>query len=560
MNHGQGDTCKCDPCTISATSIPRPAAAPAQVGRPNKGKLHQVFLGFQDKHSSPEMSSANCFGSKGKGKMKEVDIGPVDEEGAPDIYATFMQELLRLGSLDVTITETRSMDWRAERTVLPEMIDKTLNQHSFIPRVGELVLWCRDMDGELKYDPRKQEFKLFDPVTKQYTGFPQWMCGTIAQIPNEEILLEDVVRDTEKQTAINTSGFRVECLPDPNEEEKGLSKQYSYVRLRQIRPFHFWQEILQGIPEDDWHPSIEYGLTVMASVCIVSPFRFKGTWPSCNVSCKGMFLGAELFFVGDTVRLVPERSDATLTDVLHIRKILIRWANLEAKADDTVDDSRAALGLHLVGRAYTLDMKRSYKGMTLEPDDDSGRYPPGMEGYGRWYYMQAPGLLHDYTYDRVLGRCHEGEATKYWSAEPKPTLNLGLRGTRAARLYSAENDQRLIESGKKWFWGEHRADCLDLGTLNGIEVGNRDPDRDPKFWRETLRVIDGETPHKKVHVKTPEERRASKSNFTPINSQTSLVASALQQTDDSDVSSDEHDITKEGYNGETNDDDTRMPS
>jgi len=502
-----------------------------------------------------------CLMIIGKGKMKDVDRGPVDEEGTPDIYARLMQELLRVGRLDITFNEPKSMDWRAERTLLPKLIDKTLNQRSFMPRVGELVLWCRDMDGEIKFDPREKEFKFYDPVVKEYTGFPQWMCGIVSQVPNEEVQLEDIFMDTEKQNAVNTSGFRVECLPDPNEEEKGLSKQYSYVRLRQIRPFHFWQEILKGIPEDDSHPSIEHGLSVMASMCVVKPFRFTGTWPSCNVSCMGMFLGAELFYVGDTVRLIPERSDAPVTDVLHIEKIFIKWANLEANPDGTVDDDCASyLGLHLVGHAYTSEFKRAYRGMTLEPDDDTGRYPLGMEGYGLWYYMRKPGSLHDYTYDRILGRCHEGEATMYWSGDSEPTLNLGHRGIQAARLYSAENDQRLVASGKKWFWGEHRADCLDLGTLNGMEVGNRDTDRDPKCWRETLQVIDGETSHKGVHVKAPvsAERRASKSAFTPINSQSSLVASALQQPDDSDASSDEHDVTREGDNEERSDNDTLM--
>lgn len=492
----------------------------------------------------------------GKAKMKDVDKGPVDEEGTPDNYGRLMRELLRVGRLDVTFDEAKSMDWRAERTLLPRLIDKTLNQPSFVPRVGELVLWCRDMDGEIKFDPQKRVFKSYDPVANKYTGFPQWMCGTIAQAPNEDVQVEDIFMDTEKQNAVNTSGFRVECLPDPNEEEKGLSKQYSYVRMRQIRPFQFWQEMLEGIAQEDWHPSIEHGLTVMASMCVVKPFRFTGTWPSCNVSCMGMFVGAELFYVGDTVRLLPERSNALVTDVLHIEKIFIKWANLEAKADGTVDDDRASyLGLHLVGHAYTSDIKRAYKSMTLEPDDDTGRYPIGMEGYGPWYYMQKPGFRHDYTYDRILGRCHEGEATMYWSGGSKATLNLGLRGTQGARLYSADNDQRLVESGKKWFWGEHRADCLDLGTLNGMEVGSMDTDRDTEFWRETLQVIDGETSHKATHVKTPvlAERRALKSAFTPINTQTSLVASALQQIDDSDASSEDHDIAKNGLREEMND-------
>ncbi|KAI9877553.1 MAG: hypothetical protein M1830_003601, partial [Pleopsidium flavum] len=493
--------------------------------------------------------------------MKEIDVGPVDEEGTPDLYSAMMQELFRVRKLDTTFDEPRSMDWRVERTMLPIMVDKIHKQPSFIPRVGELVLWCRDLDGEIAYDPWMKEFKMHDPKTEKYTGYPQWMCGTVAQVPNEEVQIEDLVTETKKQNAINVSGFRVECLPDPNDYTKGYSKQYSYVPLHHIRPLNFWQEILHGIPEGDWHPSIFHGLSVMASMCVVKPFRFAGTWPSCNVFCKAMFVGAELFFVGDTVRLIPAQSQAKITDVLHIEKIFVKWANLEVNADGVVDESSASnLGLHLLGHAYTSDEKRSYKGMTLERDEDTGKYPLGMEGYDRWYYMQRPDSLHDYTYDRILGRCFEAEAMMLWSAKEEPTLDFGLQGTRAARLYSAENDQRLVTSEKKWFWGEHRADCLDLGTLNGIEIGSRDSDRDPKSWRDTLRVIDGETSQKEVEARTPKstEGRSSKSTFTPINSQSSLVGSALQQVDDSDETSDEHhDSLKEELENEPfgNDDD-----
>ena len=485
---------------------------------------------------------------KGKGKMKAVEEGPVDEEGTPDVYATLMQELHRAGKLDVTITQVKSMDWRIEQAKLPRVMDKVLNQPSFIPRVGELVLWCRDIDGEIVFDSLTKEFKLGDINTQQSTGFPKWMCGVIAQVPDEEVQLGDLVTETEKQNAINVSGFRVECLPDPNDSDKGLSKQYSYIPLRQIRPLNFWQEILRGIPEDDLHPTIYHGLSVMASVCVIMPFRFKGTWPSCNVSCKGMFLGAELFYVGDTVRIMPDRGDPTLTDVLRIESIFIKWANLEFNADSIVNkDCAAYLNLHLVGHGYTLDEKRSYKGMILEPDDDTGRYPLGMEGYDRWYYMHRPESLLDCTFDRILGRCYEGNAMRLWSRQLVPTLSLGLQGVQAARLYSAENDQRIVDTGKIWFWGEHRAQCLDLGTLNGIEVGDRDPDRDPKLWREVLEVLDGETSHKDVHAKTPlsTAQKAPKSTFTPINSQSSLVASAMQQTSDSDGSISDNDLTKE---------------
>lgn len=474
------------------------------------------------------------------------------------MYAKSMQELYRIGKIDVNIEEPKSMDWRVEQMILPELIETIRRQFSFIPRVGELVLWCRDMDGELAFDPQTNEFKMYNPNKQVFLGHPQWMCGTVTQDPKEEVLIDDLLIETKKENAINISGFRVECLPDPNDPTKGLSKQYSYIPLRNIRPFNFWQEYLQGISEDDWHASIFHGLSVLASICVIKPFRFKGTWPNCAVFCNGAFIGAELLFVGDTVRLISEQSQPQVTDVLHIEKILVKWANLEVDEDGIVDESRAAhVSLRFIGHSYTSDKKRSYKGMTLKSQERMGEYPSGMEGYDRWYYMLRPDLLHDYSHDRIFGRCFEGEAMMLWSAEDEPTLTFGLQGTRAARLYSAENDQRIITAGKKWFWGEHRAECLDLGTFNGIEVGSRDPDRDPKAWRDTLRVIDGETSQKEAPAKM--SKAAGRSTFTPINSQSSLVGSALQQADDSDES-DNQDSRKAGQENEPSDSDEEMNS
>ncbi len=477
----------------------------------------------------------------GKRKMKEVDSGPVDEEGTPDVYTAFMEKLYRVGKLQEELEQPKSMDWRVERMVIAQMIDKTLKQPSYQPRVGELVLWYRDLDGELSFDLQTQELKVWNDERKQYTGFPPWLCGVVTQVPDEEVDLDDLVVEKTKQTAANISGFRVECIPDPNERDKGLSKHYSYVPLCHIRPLTFWAEILRGMPQDDWHPTINNGLSLQANMNVVKPTHFTGTWPSCNLSCKGLFLGAELFWVGDTVRLMPENLYVKVTDVLLIKKIFVKWANLQANPDGTVsDDSAAYNSVHVVGVGYTLDKNRSYKSMLLALDEDTGRYPLGMEGYGPWYLLQRPGVLLDVSYDRVLGRCYDGDAMKLWSASDEPDLNMGLAGVRAGRKYSAETDQRLVLSKKKCFWGDNRAEALDLETFNGIDVGVYDRDRDPRAWREFLSVIDGESSKSEAQPEESVSAKAeqSKSSFTAINSQSSLVASALQQTDDSDASGD----------------------
>jgi hypothetical protein len=48
-----------------------------------------------------------------------------------------------------TLLKKYSFDWRAERKSLPAHLSQVSLQHSFIPRVGELVLWCPYFPDEL---------------------------------------------------------------------------------------------------------------------------------------------------------------------------------------------------------------------------------------------------------------------------------------------------------------------------------------------------------------------------------------------------------------------------
>ena len=53
--------------------------------------------------------------------------------------------------------------------------------------------------------------------------------------------------------------------------------------------------------------------------------------------------------------------------------------------------------------------------------------------------------------------------------------------------YDEEGDR---EKGK-WFWADSRAEALDLQSVNGVEVGAWDGEREPGVWRQVLGVVDG---------------------------------------------------------------------
>ncbi|KAI9705912.1 MAG: hypothetical protein M1836_005318 [Candelina mexicana] len=430
--------------------------------------------------------------AKGRGRPKAVARGPVDLEGTPDVVTSLVNKLEQRGKVDEPIQEPQSMDWRAERTSLPARIRRECTQYSFTPRLGELVLWTREISGEIIFDKDRFEFKMVDVNTGQDYGHPQWMAGVVGQVAEETVRPEDLLMETDKDFNVNMSGFRVECLPDPNSEQKGYSLQYKYLPLNHIRPFNFWQQYLHGIKERDWHPSIRHALTVMSSLSVVEKFRFKGTWPNATVFCKGLYLGAEAIFVGDAIRIMPPSKEKRITDVLWVQSIRLRLLNLNHQADEDKyldEEDRFAIVLYLIGKAYTTSRKRAYQDMAVSTSEVTTTFPPGMRGYDQWYHLHNPKNNYLVSKDRVLGRCFEADAMTMWFGHS--TIDVGLEGVRAARLYSSEKDKRILGSRNRWYWGETRVDVLDLETLNGLPVGQYDETRNPALWRKLIPTIDG---------------------------------------------------------------------
>src|SRR5690625_3888046 len=163
--------------------------------------------------------------------------------------------------LDEPVTEPNSIDWRAEHPGIIHYLKNISRQHSFIPRSGELVLFFFDREGDLVFDEEAGKYGFYDEKQDKIVDYPVWRAGTVGELPEETVLLDDILIDTPKLSAVNYSGFRVETFPDPNGYDKGYSSQYKYVPMSHIRPLNYWQLFLQGIPQESFHPSIENALT-----------------------------------------------------------------------------------------------------------------------------------------------------------------------------------------------------------------------------------------------------------------------------------------------------------
>ncbi|KIW90044.1 uncharacterized protein Z519_09475 [Cladophialophora bantiana CBS 173.52] len=472
-----------------------------------------------------------------------------DEEGTEDV---FKDQLKRLEAnkggkqgIEDDIREPNSMDWRAEHSYPTQyvhdwggvnLIQRNLtlieHQHAFVPRIGELVLFCPIFphDHYLMLEERTQEYKFYSFEQKCFHGSPVWRGGVVAAVPSAPasdgpVDFPDIQDLPSKQTNLNVGGFRVETFPDPNnEEDKTMSKQYRYLPLRNIRPLTHWQMLLRGIPRTKWHPSIENALTCMTSISLLEKWYFKGDWPDATIRCKGFYIGAELITVGDAVRIAPREKGKGCTDVLIVESIRLHLS--EIKPEHVSPDSpllSTKSYITLVGKGYTVDKSRHYKLQATDGDSQLGDpdavpqeevkilfRPVGSAIYGPWYPLHRPGNRYEISHDQILGRLYEAAAVQIWTGllqrnsingskrDIKPTLDYDLKGIEEGRIYATQADERLDEASEGsvlWYWADTRAEALDLQTINGLEVGKYDKVRDKdtlELWRTYLKILNGQ--------------------------------------------------------------------
>ncbi|WEW58300.1 hypothetical protein PRK78_003768 [Emydomyces testavorans] len=537
LMNGSVSPCDCDACTLQE----RRGTTLGADGMP------QLIRRRRGKGKRPA-GKGKVVGPGRPGRRREEHYLAEDEEGIQDVFKELVHKLKLRKVVDEPVVENDSMDWRAERQQLREHLTRMYMQHSFIPRVGELVLWCPELKGEVKFDFNTGTFQEVCLKTKKLLGVPKWRAGTVAQVPEELVVLGDIFFDTEKSMGINMSGFRIETFPDPNSPDKDFSSQYKYVPLSHTRPFNMWDIFLQNVPSDEFHPSIAYGLTIMSSFSMLDKYHFKGTWPDATIYCKGIYIGAELLVKGDSVRLMPENwvsgtPFGSVTDVLVIDKIVVELFNCDSDLSSPMLCEQ--FSPRVIGRAFTISKDRAYRdpsSLNEEPtplthDDVINCFETvAMRQYGPWYRLHPDGSNMEISINKIAGRCFESDYMRLMFGTKD--LDLDLEGVISGRQYGRNMDNRIPED-KEWFPGDYRLETLALETFNGIEVGKYDEARDLKMWRANLRIIDGTaTAADLKDAKLPREQgrsrkehiiggKADASKFENIGRTSSMVSIAL---------------------------------
>ena len=523
MDGKEGTPCGCDMCRGSKASHYKDKAKDASKTRTSLGR----------QASSRPTREGIVKGPRGRPPgirgRPPLERGPIDDDGLPDHLIRWFTLLKSEGQIDRDLRELPSLEHHLENAVLASTMTHLATYPPFAPRVGELVLWYRNLDGELQRDPGNGHYKIYDPNTRVFKGYPKWLGGVITQIPisSEPVMLEDIEGKTSRKLlALNNSGFRVECLPDVNSEDKSLTKQYSHVPLSYIRPLGLWQDLIPTEHVlDTSHPSLKNVLRTTRTINLVGKYKLVGIWPDAYIFAKGLFLGAECHWADDVVRLYPRDGEKDVTEVMRIHAFILSLQGLQPEPDDntTVTGDRCE-SIHILvrGQVYT---HRQPKDDASQPVDPSS-LPEDMHAYGPWYPSSRsnpaadassssttpPSTTTHYNLPavRILSRLLSLASLTHLHPStirtPQSPLNIGLPSLVDARHYALMTDHRLKtndttnttnnatekqqQQRSHWHWTDTRAEALDIETFNGIDVGERyDRERDVARMQHVLEVL-----------------------------------------------------------------------
>ena len=444
---------------------------------------------------------------KGRPKLlgTGMDTTRIDEEGTPDVYRNLINKLRRYVETDEAIEEPLSMDWRSEQEILPDLLQKLKKNPQWVPRVGDIVLFVRELpdDVHIVRHPIAGDYRMYDEKTKLWHDHPTWEAGLVGQTPAEPVRIEDICENGDKQSNVTYSGIRVEPLPDVNSSDKSLSKRHKYIPVRHVRPFVLWKQLLAQVSK--WHPTILNARAVTSTMSLTGRYRFKGAWPEASIYCRGMYIGHEMLAVGDAVRLLPNAShgQTVSTDILVIKSIRLKWSNLDNASDNDWDEGRPYnSSVWVYGAAYTSDPARMNKEWLSDADT-----PSAADDYGDWFPLHPPSKELAIPYSRILSRLYERDAIAIWLNAKSNNLSLldaGREGLVESRIFSRQHDNRIVrELDATWYWGDSRAQALDLHTVNGLDISAHDQLRDTKDWRKKIKVMEGMTQNKTIPTAKP---------------------------------------------------------
>ena len=392
------------------------------------------------------------------------------------IFGDLFGSLESLGKWQAPIQEPSNNEWCADRQLLPPAVQAIKKLPAWVPRPGEIVLFVRRIEPNyiISFDEHTQQYRVQNQTSGKFFGVPSWQAGVVTQSAEEAVDFDDLVQEPpSKQYDENYSGFRVETLPDPNNYNTSMSKQYQYIPLHYIRPFVFWKELLARIPREKLHASIKCAFLATVTVSVLDRQHFDGHWPEAAIYSGGIYIGAELLLPGDFVRIAQPMSKNARVDVLHLRSVRVMIRGL-VRAHENGTKTHQQSAIELIGVPWTQDPQASSR----KDSQHLSEVPTSLEGYDHVFYPSTSSKkLLCVPFSHAIGRCMDAKAQQLWLPPPSsggvdaaPLIQAGFDGIIAARAFARAKDSRLLRRRRKWFWADCRAEALGLRSINGFDV------------------------------------------------------------------------------------------
>jgi hypothetical protein len=269
---------------------------------PNEFWPHFTYL--MNNRSTP-CTCRLCTPKARKAAPRAMSLGSAFAEESSILEEHLKQLSLREGQLHMPIDEATAPKTLFKLGTSQEVIAQFNGMPSYLPRRGEIVAFCLEREeASIIFDADNQCFVVSGPEQRM----PHWMAGAVIEVPDPLPLIEDGT----------TSGsfYVLRTITHPVQRQ-GMVPTDHRVPLHHIRSLSCLPQVLSGIECRDWDTTILSAMKHMAGCAPFVPYDFHGNnidgELEASVSCRGIWLGAELIVAGKRISL-KGRFQSNLTD------------------------------------------------------------------------------------------------------------------------------------------------------------------------------------------------------------------------------------------------------
>jgi hypothetical protein len=381
---GGAEPCQCVKCSVPA---PKPKATPAEKRAPVAKRAPADIQSEWVEYDEPNPA------------QKYIEL-----------FRAMMEDPSRCRSSLFSVDENAG--WQYELFNVHINRPAETSQVSHLPRKNELILFYEEL-LPLRVQESTQMIKLYDEKACHFLSVPKWRAGRVLGVSTDHQEFFDGRSNRHQQSSdVDPKFVLIELLPD--DEETWARPKELRVPTTSTRPLSLLQELLHGLDQAEWDPSLMQAITLMNRMSLVQPYAFTmltqetidGDEPqkaAAEFRCDGIWIGAEKIVEGDVVRLLPTVEGNGVEEVLHITQISYI---VEARKHGVFDGAPFLRGQIYTNNPPNPSAKPVVSIMDSEESIAARRLPPSVIGYN-WYKSKPGNPTRTVPATRILGRLYQ---------------------------------------------------------------------------------------------------------------------------------------------------------